>query len=101
MRRGERGLAVSVEAAVVLPVIVAFIGLLLTLGRVSMAEQHVGAAAAAGARAASLERSVAQGRRKLRPPSSALFGSETSSVAQHLWTPMSVVWRANSAPERA
>lgn len=62
MRRGERGLAVSVEAAVVLPVIVAFIGLLLTLGRVSMAEQHVGAAAAAGARAASLERSVAQGR---------------------------------------
>jgi len=53
----ERGLAVSVEAAVVLPVLVLFIGLLLTLARVALAEQQVGAAAAAGARAASLERS--------------------------------------------
>ncbi|MDO5677388.1 MAG: pilus assembly protein [Propionibacteriaceae bacterium] len=58
MRRNQRGLAVSVEAAVVLPVIVLFIGLLLTLGRVALAQQHVGSAAAAGARAASLERNV-------------------------------------------
>ncbi|GAA4901970.1 hypothetical protein GCM10025789_20760 [Tessaracoccus lubricantis] len=59
MRGGERGLAVSVEAAVVLPALVLFIGLLLTLARVALADQHVGAAAAAGARAASLERSAA------------------------------------------
>lgn len=58
MSRSERGLAVSVEAAIVLPVLVLFIGLLLTLGRVALADQHVGSAAAAGARAASLERSV-------------------------------------------
>lgn len=62
MRRDERGLAVSVEAAVVLPAIVLFLGLLLTLGRVVLEEQHVGAAASAGARAASLERTVGQAR---------------------------------------
>lgn len=62
MRRDERGLAISVEAAVVLPALVLFIGLLLTLGRVVLAEQHVGAAASAGARSASLERSPGQAR---------------------------------------
>lgn len=62
--RDERGLSISVEAAVVLPVIVLFIGLLLTLARIMLAEQHVGSAAAAGARAASLERSVAVAHRE-------------------------------------
>ncbi|MBB1484647.1 pilus assembly protein [Tessaracoccus sp. MC1865] len=66
MIRGERGLAVSVEASVVLPALVLFIGLLLTLARGVLAEQHVGAAAAAGARAASLERSVPAAQREAR-----------------------------------
>ena len=62
MRRDERGLAVSVEAAVVLPALVLFIALLLSLARYALAEQDVGSAAAAGARAASLERSTAGAR---------------------------------------
>lgn len=50
----ERGLAVSVEAAVLLPALVLFIGLLITLARVALAEQAIGSAAAAAARAATL-----------------------------------------------
>lgn len=56
-RWDERGLSVSVEAAIVAPALVLFIGLLLTLAGVALADQHVGSAAASGARAASLERS--------------------------------------------
>lgn len=47
----------SVEAVVILPVLVLFIGLLISLARIAIAEQSVGAAAAAAARSASLERS--------------------------------------------
>lgn len=61
-RRDQRGLSISVEAAVVLPAIVLFIGLLISLARLALADQHIGAAAAAGARAASLERSSTQAR---------------------------------------
>lgn len=56
MSRGERGLSASVEAAIILPVLVLFLGLLISLVRVSIAQQHVDSAAASGARAASLER---------------------------------------------
>jgi len=47
----------SVEAVVILPVLVLFIGLLISLARLAIAEQSVGAAAAVAARSASLERS--------------------------------------------
>lgn len=57
-QRDQRGLAISVEAAVVLPALLLFVGLLLTLARLALADQHVGSAAAAAARAASLERSA-------------------------------------------
>lgn len=53
----QRGLAMSVEAVVILPVLVLFIGLLISLARLAIAEQSVGAAAAVAARSASLERS--------------------------------------------
>lgn len=58
MRRAgdERGLAMAVEAVVILPVLVLFIGLVISLARIAIAEQSVGAAAAAAARSASLER---------------------------------------------
>ncbi|HOA26188.1 MAG TPA: TadE/TadG family type IV pilus assembly protein [Arachnia sp.] len=55
---GERGAAASVEAAVILPAILLFVALLLSLGRLALADQHVGAAASAAARAAALERTV-------------------------------------------
>ena len=56
----ERGLAVSVEAAVLLPVLLLFVGLVVSVARVAVTEQHVGAAAAAGARAASVARSLTE-----------------------------------------
>lgn len=59
MRRDERGLAVSVEAAVLIPVLLLFVALVVTAARVAIAEQHVGAAASAAVRAASLERTTA------------------------------------------
>ena len=58
-KRDQRGLAPSIEAVVILPVLVLFIGLLITLARVAIADQSVGSAAAAAARAASIERSPA------------------------------------------
>lgn len=79
MRRDERGLAISVEAAVVLPVIVLFLGLLLTLGRVVLAEQHVGAAASAAARAASLERTVGAARAAADSAAVAMLGQRNLS----------------------
>lgn len=62
----QRGLAMSIEAALIVPALLLFIGLLLTLARVAIAEQHVGVAASAGARAASLERSGVAGERAAR-----------------------------------
>lgn len=58
MNRRERGLSASVEASIILPVLVLFIGLLITLARVAIAQQHIDSAAGSGARAASLERTV-------------------------------------------
>ncbi len=58
----ERGLAVSVEAAVLLPVLALFIGLLVTLARVALAEQAIGSAAGAAARAATLSSSGMEAR---------------------------------------
>ncbi|MBK7820267.1 MAG: pilus assembly protein [Tessaracoccus sp.] len=54
----ERGAAASVEAVIILPALVLFIGLLLSLARLTLADQHVNAAAATAARAAALERTV-------------------------------------------
>jgi Flp pilus assembly protein TadG len=47
-----------VEAAVILPAILLFVALLLSLGRLALADQHVGAAASAAAPAAAHERTV-------------------------------------------
>lgn len=53
-RQAERGLAVSVEAVIVLPALMLFLGVLVTLARIVLAEQDVAAAAAAAAREATL-----------------------------------------------
>lgn len=71
----QRGLALSVEAVVILPVLVLFIGLLITLARVAIADQAVGSAAAAAARAASLERVTSSAR-------AAALDSARASLAQ-------------------
>lgn len=65
-RRDQRGLSMSVEAVVLIPALLLVVGLLLVLARVAIADQHVGVAAGAGARAASLERTPAAGERAAR-----------------------------------
>lgn len=55
--KGERGLSASVETALLAPALILFVGLLLTLGRLALADQQIAAATTAAARAASLERS--------------------------------------------
>lgn len=100
MRRDERGLAVSVEAAVVLPAIVLFLGLLLTLGRVVLAEQHVGAAASAGARAASLERTVGQARSAADSAVGSAWRSGTWPAGRRRSRPGWREWPGRSAPTR-
>lgn len=54
----ERGVAVAVEAALVIPALVLFVGLVIVLARGMLVDQAVGAAASQAARAASLERSA-------------------------------------------
>ena len=61
--RNERGLAPSVEAAILLPALTMVIGLIIVLAQVALAHQEVRAVAAAAARAASTERSPAAGRK--------------------------------------
>ena len=80
MRRAgdERGLAMAVEAVVILPVLVLFIGLVISLARIAIAEQSVGAAAAAAARSASLERSSS------RAHSAALEAARQSLAQRHV-----------------
>lgn len=56
-RRGEAGHAVAIEAAIILPALVLFVGLVIVLAREELAHQAVGSAASQAARAASLERS--------------------------------------------
>lgn len=62
MRR-ERGLAPSIEAAVILPGLVALVGLIIVLGRIVMAQHDVEAVAANVARAASIARTHAEAKR--------------------------------------
>lgn len=78
-RRDERGLAASVEAVIILPALVLFIGLLITCARIALADQHVGSAAAAGARAASLERTARVG-------GAAAADAVSGALAQHRFT---------------
>lgn len=58
-RRDERG-AASIEALMLAPVLVVFIALTILGGRIAMAHQAVGAAAADAARTASIARSASQ-----------------------------------------
>ena len=58
-RHGQRGSS-SVEAAIVVPVLLLFVAVVIGGARVAMAQQGVTLAAQAGARAASLERSNAE-----------------------------------------
>lgn len=59
---GERGHAVALEAAVILPAMILMVALVILLARDALAHQAVGAAASQAARAASLERSPGSGR---------------------------------------
>lgn len=56
--RDQRGLSGAVEAAIILPVLAMFIGLVVVVARDALAGQAVASAAAHGARAASVERSA-------------------------------------------
>ena len=56
----ERGMSAAVEAVVIVPALLLFVVLLLSLARLALAEQSIGTAAAAGARAASLARTVGE-----------------------------------------
>lgn len=81
MRGRERGLAASVEAAIILPVLVLFLGLLITLARVAIAQQQIDSAAAAGARAASLERTATRAEGRALDAVSAALGSSGTPCA--------------------
>lgn len=59
MRRDERGLSASVESSLILPALILFVGLLVSLARLAIADQQLEVAVASAARAASLERSSA------------------------------------------
>lgn len=61
-RRDQRGMSVSIEAAVVIPALILFVGLVMILARDALAQQAVGAAAAQAARSASIERTVTDAR---------------------------------------
>lgn len=54
--RYERGHAVGIEAAIILPALVLFVALVIVLARDALAQQAIGGAASQAARAASLER---------------------------------------------
>ena len=56
--RGERGSA-TLEAVLVVPAFCLFLGLVIALGRIEVARQHVDAAAAEAARSGSLARDAA------------------------------------------
>lgn len=58
VRRDQRGHAVAVEAAVILPALVLFVALVVVLARGALVQQSIGAAASLAARAASLERTT-------------------------------------------
>src|SRR5699024_12059541 len=55
-------MAVSIGVAVVVPALILFVGLVVILARVALAQQAVGAAAALAARSASIERTVGEAR---------------------------------------
>ncbi|MEZ5085146.1 MAG: TadE/TadG family type IV pilus assembly protein [Tessaracoccus sp.] len=64
MTRNSRGLAASIEAAILLPVLVLFVGLLVISARIALAQQALTAVASQAARVASLERNVGEGQRE-------------------------------------
>lgn len=57
----QRGVSAALEAVVLLPLLILIVGAIMMVARLELARQSVDAAAAAGARAASLERSPARG----------------------------------------
>ena len=62
-RGWEKGNAVSVEAALIIPALAMFVALVVVLAQTALAQQAVTAAANEAARAASLERTTVQARR--------------------------------------
>lgn len=96
MKREDRGLAVSVEAAILLPALILFIALIITTARVALAQQALDGVAAQAARAATLERSVAEGRSQaeevvsagLREQGLACLSSRVSIDAAALGAPL-------------
>lgn len=61
-KTNQRGQSAAVEATLILPALVAFAVLVAMLAGQYLVTQHVGSAAAHGARAASLERDIASAR---------------------------------------
>lgn len=59
----QRGSAVAVEAALIIPALAMFVALLVVLAQTALAQQAVTAASNEAARAASLERTTVQARR--------------------------------------
>ena len=74
-KRSERGSSVAVEAALVLPVAMLFIGLVIVIAGQALAQQAVTAAAARAARAASLEKSQSLAERAALDAAVAELGS--------------------------
>lgn len=64
--RQERGVSPAVEAAIVIPGFVVLVGLLIVVARTVIAHQEVEAATSAAARAASVQRQVADGDKAAR-----------------------------------
>ena len=74
-RRSERGSSVAVEAVLVLPVAMLFIGLVIVMAGHALAQQAVTAAATRAARAASVERSQSSAERAALDAAVADLGS--------------------------
>lgn len=81
-RRDQRGMSVSIEAAIVIPALILFVGLVVILARDALAQQAVGAAAAQAARSASIERSVADARASARSTVAAALRDSNMECAE-------------------
>ena len=101
MGRPERGSA-SIETAVGVPAFLLFIALIIGAGRIAIARQAVEAAAAEGARSASIERTVAAADRSAKAAADATLANQklqcvstqvvvdTSGFARPVGTPATV-----------
>lgn len=84
-QRDERGHAVAIEAAIIMPVLVLFVALVIVLARDALAHQSVGGAASHAARAASIERTPTSARASAESVAgAALVDANISCREQHV-----------------